>query len=223
MQTPTRGKEEFKVNRNIDLKSTEQASYKLAAHADGLADITLGLVFILLGFYPLTRGAFGPTGNMFFVLAVLGLITFAQARIKKRVSAERIGLVSFGPQVQKRKKVALLITVLLAAGMIATWVLSARGWFPGTPRWLGSYGFEIIVALIVLGIFWAVAYSLDLRRYYFYGVLLGAGFPLQSLLDGKFEGAPFLAAGLIITGIGVFLLNRFLKAFPEAPREVANG
>jgi hypothetical protein len=202
------------MNTNIDLKGTERASYKLAAHADGLADITLGLVFVLLGFYPLTREAFGPTGNMFFFLAALGLITFAQARIKNRISPERVGLVSFGPQVRQRKMVALLVTILLAVGMIVTWVLSARGWFPGTPGWLGSYGFEILVALIVLAIFWAVAYSLGLRRYYLYGILLGAGFPLQSLLTTVYEGTPFLAAGAVIAGIGIYLLTRFLKQFP---------
>jgi hypothetical protein len=207
------------MNANINLKQTERESFKLAAHADGIADITLGLVFILLGFFPLTRAAFGPTGNMFFFLAVLGIIAVAQDRIKKRLTTGRIGLVSFGPHVRQRKMVALLITVLLAVGMIITWALSARGWFPGTPEWLGSYGFEILVAVIVLLIFWAVAYTLELRRYYLYGILLGAGFPLQSTLP-IYEGTPFLVAGAVIAAIGVYLLVSFLKKFPEVGEEV---
>jgi hypothetical protein len=74
----------------------------------------------------------------------------------------------------------------------------------------------ILVSLVVLGIFWGIAYTLELRRYYLYGVMLALGFPVQASLDGVFEGAAFLAAGLIITVIGAVLLSRFLKAYPIA-------
>jgi hypothetical protein len=203
------------MNANLDLKSTEKASFKLAAHADGTADISLGLVFMLLGIFPLTRAALGPSWNMVFYLAMLGIIVFTQTRVRARLLPDRIGVVKFGEKVKKRKMVALLITIVLAALMIATWVLSARGYFIPS-SWLGQYGFDILVALVILGIFWGIAYTLELRRYYLYGLMLAVGFPIQALLTGIYEGTPFLAAGLIITIIGAVLLNRFLKAYPVA-------
>ena len=209
------------MTNHIDLKSTERASYRLAAYADGTSDISLGLVFILLGCYAYTREVLGPGWNMLFFLVMLGLITLGQGLLRKKLIPERIGVVKFGPHVQKRKRVFLLITILLAAGMIATWVGSARGWSPAFPDWFRNWGFEISVALIILGIFWGVAYTMSLRRFYFYGVLLAAGFPLMSLIQ-IYEGVPFLAAGAIITGIGVFLLNRFLKGFPVGSGEVGD-
>jgi hypothetical protein len=211
------------MNDNLDLKTTERASFKLAGHADGTADISLGLVFMLLGIFPLTRAALGPSWNMIFYLAMLGIIVFTQTRVRARLVPERIGVVKFGPHVRRRKIVFLLITILLAAAMIATWVGSARGWSPDFPDWFANYGFEILVALIVLGIFWAIAYTMSLRRYYIYGVLLAAGFPIQSLLTGSYEGAPFLVAGLIITVSGAFLMNRFLKAYPVVNAEAGVG
>jgi len=202
------------MNDQFDLKSTEKASYKLAAYGDGTADLSMGLVFLLLGLFPLTREILGPSWNVVFFLVVLGLVVAAQGMVRARLGPSRIGIVKFGPRVKNRVRIALLINVALALAMIAIWVLAARGWFPGTPYWLGQYGFEILVSLIVLLIIWGIAYTLELRRYYFYGVLLAAGFPIQASLTGIYEGAPWLVAGGIIFLIGVFLLARFLKEYP---------
>jgi len=210
------------MNDQLDLKQTEQASFKLAAYADGTSDITLGSMFILLGCYAWTREAFGAALNMVFFLAFLAAITISMGILRKRLVPERIGVVKFGPQVKKRQLVFLLITILLAAGMIATWVLSARGWSPIFPTWVRSWGFEIIVALIVLGIFGAIAYTMNIQRYYLYGVLLAATFMVQ-IIPPTYEGLPFLAAGAIITIIGIVLLYRFLKAYPVQEEEASNG
>ena len=183
------------MSNQIDLKRTEQASFRLAAHADGTTDLSLGLIFTLLGFFPLTRAAFGPLLNMVFFLAFLIAITIASQILRRRLVPERIGLVKFGPQIRQRKLVMLLITIILAAAMVATWVVSARGWSPNFPDWFAAYGFELLVAFIVLAVFWGIAYWMGLRRYYLYGVLLAAGFPIQSSLTAIYEGAPFLAAG----------------------------
>jgi len=210
------------MNDQLDLKQTEQASFKLAAYADGTSDITLGLMFILLGCYAWTREALGPALNMVFFLAFLAAISISMGILRKRLVPERIGVVKFGPQVKKRQRVFLLITILLAAGMIATWALSARGWSPAFPSWIRSWGFEIVVALIVLGIFGAIAYTMNIQRYYLYGVLLAATFMIQ-IIPPTYEGIPFLVAGAIITVIGIALLYRFLKAYPVQEEEAVNG
>ena len=59
------------MNTNLDLKQTEQASFKLAAYADGTSDLSLGQVYILLGIYPYTRAQLGPAWNFPLFLGVL--------------------------------------------------------------------------------------------------------------------------------------------------------
>jgi len=116
------------MNAQIDLKQTERNSFKLSAYADGTADISLGLMMILLGTYPITRELFGVAYNILFFFVVLGLIIFAQIRIKARLTPSRIGLVNFGEKTQKRMKVAVLITGLLVLSTAATWYLSSQGY-----------------------------------------------------------------------------------------------
>jgi len=206
------------MNAKIDLKQTEKASFRLAAYADGTADLSLGLVFLLLGLYPLTRELFGVYWNFPFFLLVLGAIVAAQVWVKKRLTPSRIGIVTLGERFKKRSRLALLITVILLILTTLTWVGAARGTFLSLPAWMGRYGVEIIVSLIVLAIFWGMAYSLELQRYYLYGVLLAAGFPLQAILP-VYDGLPWLVAGGIITAVGAVLMARFLKQYPEVSEE----
>ncbi|MGB2962455.1 MAG: hypothetical protein WBB69_00525 [Anaerolineales bacterium] len=205
------------MNKNLDLKQTERNSFKLATYADGTADLSLGLAFLLLGIYPFTREQLGPVWNFPVFLVVLGLIVFAQYRVKSRLAPTRIGIVKLGQRVQKRFKVALLVMVILLTLTVLTWVGVGRG-IHFAPDWWGSYTFEILVALVTLAIFWGIAYTLEMQRYYFYGVLLAACFPLQQILP-IYEGVPYLAAGGIITGIGAYLLVRFLEKYPPAEEQ----
>jgi hypothetical protein len=210
------------MNANLDLKQTEKASYKLAAYADGTADISLGLVMILLGIYPTTRELLGVYWNFPLFLFALGLVVYAQFRVKKRITPSRIGIVEFGEKVKNRAKVALLITVVLFTLTVLTWVGAAQGFFNLLPDWLGSYGVEIIFAVVILSIFGSIAYTLEMTRFYLYGFMLSISLILQAFLD-TYDGVQFLASGLIITVIGFFLMHRFLKQFPEQLAAADNG
>ena len=208
------------MNANLDLKQTAKASYKLAAFGDGLNDITLGLILIALGLFPLTRAAFGPSLNMlFFVVFLVGTSAILMG-IRKRLTPSRLGLVSFGPSSRQRLKTALLITTLLLAITAVLWGLAGQGWFLPSPSWLSSYGFDIFFALVILGIFWTMAYSLGVTRYYLYGLLFGGSMLLQGIaLEGLYEGVPMLVSGAIVTAIGIILLIQFLRRFPALEEE----
>lgn len=201
------------MNAQIDLKGTERNSFKLSAYADGTADMSLGLMIILLGTYPITRELFGVAYNILFFFVVLGLIIFAQIRIKARLTPSRIGLVNFGEKTQKRMKVAVLITGLLVLSTAATWYLSAQGYMLPKGSIMGAYGFDILIGVIVLAIFSAMAYTLELTRYYFYGLLLGVSFPLPTIFPIS-DGLPTLLSGVVIVSVGVVLLVRFLAKYP---------
>ena len=124
------------MNAQLDLKSTEKASYKLAAFGDGLNDLTLGLILIALGLFPITRAAFGPTFNALFFVILLLAISGTTMGIRKRLTPSRLGLVSFGPSSRKRLKTGLLVTTLLLALTAILWGLAGQGWFLPCPSWL---------------------------------------------------------------------------------------
>jgi len=203
------------MNDQLDLKSTEKASFKLAAYADGINDLNLGLILVLLGLFPLTRSAFGPSFNsLFFILALSG-ISITLMRVRKRLTPSRIGLVTFGPSSRKRLKIALLITTFLLAFTAILWGLAGQNYLMPAPSWLSSYGIDIFFGLVILGIFGTMAYSLGVARYYAYGFLFSAAMILQALTpEGTYKGIPMLTAGVIITAVGSYLLFRFLKDFP---------
>jgi len=58
-----------------------------------------------------------------------------------------------------------------------------------------------------------VGLFIDDRFLYLYALILGVSFPLQSLFNSYFW-LPLMLSGVLITGIGVWLLTRFLKEFP---------
>ena len=213
------------MNAQLDLKGTEKASFKLAAYSDGIADIGLGLVVITLGIYPFTRELLGQGWNALLYLASVGLILFLQISVKNRLAPSRIGIVDFGKRANKRLRAFGLITAVLVALTALTWYLSAQGYFlptafPVSASWLGTYGFDILLAVVVLLIFSAMAYTLDLSRFYFYGLILGLSFPLQNLLPA-YPRFPVLTAGIVIAAVGVVLLSRFLKDFPAVAADAA--
>jgi hypothetical protein len=209
------------MNTNLDLKQTERNSFKLATYSDGLADISLGLVMILLSLYPYTREVFGVAVNILFFFAVLGTIIWLQVKFKGQLGPDRIGLVNFGEKAQKRMKIAVLITSLLVFLTAVTWYLSSQGYMLPKGSIMGTFGFDILLAVIILAIFSAMAYALELTRYYFYGFLLAFAFMdivPASLKDVTIQ-LPLGIAGLIIVAIGVALLVRFLDKYPTANAE----
>jgi len=203
------------------LTDQEKESLKKKAYADGTADISLGLVFLLLGFYSWSREMLGATLNMVFFLIFIVAIILTLQVLRNRLVPERVGVVDYNVPEQKSKRVFALIAILIVFGMIAAWILSIRGWTSTLPPFLRDYGFGLVVSLVMLGIFWAAAFFLELPRYYLYGILLSSSIPIQSQLTGIYEGTTFIAAGMIISGIGIYLFVRFLKAYPKKKGEAS--
>jgi hypothetical protein len=166
------------------LTDKEQEAAKKKAYADGTADISLGLVFLLLGFYNWSRELLGTTLNMVLFLVFIVAIILTLQVLRNRLVPEQVGAVDYSPPEKQSKRVFALIAILIIFGMIAAWILSIRGWSSDLPPFLQDYGFGLVVALVMMGMFSAAAFFLDMPRYYLYGLLLASGMPLQASLDG---------------------------------------
>ena len=219
------------MNQTLDIQNAEKQVFRLATFEDGIWEIYLGLFFILMSFYSITREILGPLLNAIFVLGMSLLLVGLVWIAKKRITQPRIGLVKFGRSAKKKIKAAHIITWTLVLATFTLLILIANSLireptWEQLPQWFSDFDVDMIFALITIGFFCLIGYYTGVARFYFYGVLLGVGnFATTVLLvyhDVQF-GWPVALAGLIITLMGASVLMKFLQAHPRTSEEVANG
>jgi hypothetical protein len=195
------------MEQKIDLKQLESRVWT-SFFEDGLGDIFLGCVILMLATAPLlTRLGWGDFWSSavfipFWIIMYLFLVF-----LRKKVVIPRIGMVSFG-QARKRRMVKfnILMLVVLSVGLILG-VISFRG--SSTQGWVHSLRF-IAIVLICSGL---AGYFLGLVRLYIYGLLVAASFPIGEWLFSNFgvphHGFPVtfgITSGvMILTGVILFL------------------
>jgi len=217
--------------QTLDIKNAEKQVLRLATFEDGLWEIYLGLFFILMSFYSVTREILGPLLNAAFILGMLLLLVGFVWIAKKRITQPRIGLVKLGTQAKKKIKTANIVTWALVLATFTLLILSANSLireptWEQLPQWLSDFDIDLIFALITIGIFSLIGYYTGIARFYLHGVLLGAGnFATTVLLfynDVQF-GWPIALAGLIIALIGASVLMKFLQERPLPSEEIPDG
>jgi hypothetical protein len=213
------------------MKNAEKQVLRLATFEDGIWEIYFGVFFTLMSFYDLTRELLGPVFNGVLFLGLPLLLAFLAVIAKKRISQPRIGLVKFGPSTKKKIKAANLITIGL---VLATFVLMILGTYSllneptweRLPQWFSDFDVDLIFALIIVGIFCLIAYFTGIARFYLHGLLLGIGNFATTVLKGYYDvqfGWPLALTALIIAGIGILALFKFIREYPLPAEEVVNG
>ncbi len=215
------------MSTKLNLNEAERNTFRLATYTDGLNDISLGMVLILLSVYSVTRSALGPALNAIFIISATLIVVGAISYLKNRLVPQRIGLVRFGPQAKKRLRIALILIVVLVIATLATWALSAQDTiqepvWERLPQWVTDFDVDIVFSILIITFFCVLAYSFHVVRFYLYGLLIGIGILLstiQSVYQGKQFDFPLAIAGLIIVGIGIYLLIRFLNSYSTPTEE----
>ena len=219
------------MNQTLDIKNAEKRVLRLASLEDGIWEIYLGLFFILMSFYSITREILGPLLNAIFVLGMLLLLVGLAWIAKKRITQPRIGTVKLGTQSKKKIKAAHLITWALVLATFALLILSVNAiirepTWEQLPQWFSDFDVDLIFALITIGIFCLIGYYTGVARFYLYGVLLGVGnFATTVLLvyNDLLFGWPIALAGLMIALMGAAVLLKFLQTHPLPSEETTNG
>ena len=222
------------MSESPSLRDAQRRTWQLMNYEDGIWDLLLGLIFMMLAAYPVTRARLGPTSNFGLFVGVMLLVLVIHYFVRRQVSTPRLGYVK--PRRSRALKLVLAITILLVAltcGLVvltlvgsgsapdqSTGSVSSAG---ASQVWARSYLVEIVVMLALIGLFSVMGYLFGVLRLYFYGWLLGGG-NLASVVVNR--GAPErfnlplgLAAGVILL-IGVVLLARFLRKYPVRSLEV---
>lgn len=209
------------MNNSPTLRDVQKKTMQLTTFEDGFWDLLLGLIFMALAMYPITREMFGPVLNLTLFLAILAILVIGQLVLRHYVSVPRIGYAR--PRRTPKMRVILVITillVLLTLGLVLLTLLSPESPSPANlqaPTNVRSYAVEWIVFLVMGALFAGMGYVFGVTRLYFYGWLLGLS-NLASVYMSHTAGWTFLipsagAAGIIIL-IGLALLVRFLRKYP---------
>jgi hypothetical protein len=216
-----------KVRRKImsepyDLRQIQRRTFQLMSFEDGLWDVLLGLIFMFLAIYPLTRQLLGPVWNLFLFLSLLALMVVGQLVVRRIVSEPRIGYVRPRRSPKLRLLSYITVVMVLATFGLVLWTLLGPGSEPVSGIQADfpperSYVVELIVLLALGFLFSAMGYLFGVTRLYFYGWLLGlanlASVYMEHNAGWTFQIPGAIAAGVILL-IGFILLIRFLRKYP---------
>jgi hypothetical protein len=215
------------MSEMTDLHQVQKRIFQMMNFEDGLWDLLLGTIFILLAIYPITRELLGPEWNIVFFLVALGLLAVGQLALRYFFSAPRIGYVR--PRSSPKLRLMAIFTIIMVLLTFGLLLVTLLG--PGseaapsvttevsTER---SYTVELIVLLVMGGLFSAMGYFFGVSRLYFYGWLIGLA-NLASVYMTHNAGWTFniplaIAAGLILL-VGFVFLGRFLRKYPKRTQE----
>lgn len=205
------------MSGNTDLQAVRRRTAQLMTYEDGLWDLLLGLIFMMLAIYPLTRAWLGPARNLGLFIGLMLILVAGQAFLRRQVSTPRLGYVKPRPTRARKLTLAILICLVALTCALVILTLVGPGWLgPGTLR-VGAYTVEIVVLLVLVTLFSWMGYFFAVPRLYLYGWLLGGANLASALIyQPTVEGPNIpmaLAAGTILL-IGLSLFIRFLRKYP---------
>lgn len=216
------------MTTGIDLKQIERKAYR-STFQDGLWDIFLGLLLLVLAVGALLSNSGASEGLTMTILVALQAVVFlAFIAGKKCITVPRMGFVKFGPK-RKRKirksRIILLVSVLAGAVVFLVAALVVRSYPAGRPKLVFLLPAAWIANSII--IFSLLAYYLDCSRLYAYGVLFALPVPFDVMVK-EYVGVnlspiAFAVPAIIMLVVGIVLLVCFLLKYPKQLQEIADG
>jgi hypothetical protein len=202
----------------MNVKTAERKAWR-SVFQDGLWDIYLGLLLLAMGIGDLLDNYNLSTGQYYSIY--FGVIIFAMAVLwagKHFITLPRLGRVKFGKKGKTRQnKTRLLLFGSVAFGLIA-WFLADAGISGKLSEQLWDVIFPLAYVVNMLLVFGLGAYFLDYPRLYIVAVMFALPIPLKILLRrmiGTSGGyLTFMVPALIIVGMGIYCLLKFIRTYP---------
>jgi hypothetical protein len=211
------------MTTDMDLKQLERRAWR-SSFQDGLLDIYLGLLLVLLSIPALLPGIFTSELREYAGYVGFALVAFVVYWWAKRyVSGPRMGRARFRATRKARQTRAKVVYGVSALGG-AMLLLLALAWRSGAPGggspWLGSPElFALGIGFWMMLVFGVGSYLLDFGRGYLIGALYALAFGGAILLD---QPGVFLICGVILVFVGLIVFVRFLQTHPK-PAELESG
>lgn len=202
----------------LDLDRLERNAWR-KFYGDGLFDIYLGGMLAILPLAGPLEDAWGSWG-LIAVLAFYLVLLAGYGLLRHYVTKPRLG--SFKPAPSRRRKIGFTRLILAASvivGLFAMWLVT-NGPNPAVAvSWIPVAWFLNCVL-----VFSAMAYFLDVPRFYVYGFVFGSTVMLDELAYSALalDLSPFVVFGLPGLGImawGVRMFVRFVRDYPVISAE----
>jgi hypothetical protein len=193
------------MSQDINFKELERKAWT-SYFQDGLWDIFMGLLMLTMGIRDLTD-------NVWFTFVILAAVLVPIAG-KKFITIPRIGRVKFSParKAKQNKLRAVVGIAVIATGILLLTTLLGLD----IPQAVVAPILVICIALV----FGLMAYYMDFKRLYAYGLLFAISMALWETLDTPTGPIAFSVSGGIALLIGLAALIRFLRRYPKTAEEV---
>jgi len=182
----------------INLKEMEKKAWT-SYFQDGFWGIFFGLM-------SLTAGLRVLTDNVLFIFGIL-LAVLVSMLGKKYITVPRMGVVRFA---NPRKGKQIKMFVLLGSSIVALPILMMI---------IGALNPQIqtspIMAVWIALIFGLLAYLLQFRRLFVYGLFFAGSELVWGIFGMPFGPLAHLVSGIIILAVGLVVLARFMKKYPK--------
>lgn len=201
------------MTQTWDLNEAEKKTYRMAIFEDGLWDMLIGMVLLVLSFYGVMRAVWSPPAAAIVTIGVMLALGVAYWAGKNRLQASKGGKVEFtrGSKVKLGFLKLGLVILIMASAAFA--VLLMTGLIT-RPAWMPAIVVDLLFGLVVVGVFVLMASFFGIARLYAYGLLFGLALvstPLLAEITQWVWNPGFLLAGLIVLASGLGVYRRFLR------------
>jgi len=209
-----------------DLRALERNAFR-KFYDDGVFDIYVGAMLITMGVAAIFADRLANEFQSGLLTLGLALaVTVPLLLWRRHLLRSRLG--DFKPGPARRRKIATTRLVLLGSVLfgVVAFIVATIAYRSDADIDMAGLIVPLLWMLNSLIVFGAMAYLLDVPRFYVHAVIIGSAMPLliwpDMLWDTKV--APWLAFGLpgsIVASIGIHKLVVFLQAYPVLEAEAA--
>ena len=211
-----------------DLKTLERDAFR-KFYDDGIFDIYVGTMLIVMGVAAaLTDRMNSEALSMLLILGLAVAVTVPLLLWRRHLLRSRLG--EFKPGPARRRKISATRIVLFGSVLLGVlaFAVAAIAYRSDSSVDVAGLVVPLLWILNSMIVFGAMAYLLDVPRFYFHAVVIGFAMPILIWPDVLWDTRvppwfAFGAPGLIVAGVGLYRLIHFLRDYPALGTEVAGN
>ena len=189
----------------IDLERLESDTFRSYQTEDGMWDVFMGL---MMAFWSL-----GLLVDSTFVSLLMLVPSAVFIAARALITVPRLGRVAFNHR-RVGRELILVVAVVVAVVTTSIVVLAVARGLEGFDR-----AGDALFIVMVLIVFWIIAYMFEYWRLAVWGVLLCASWTVAIFIDRNVGAAAFVASGAVAVVAGLISLRTFIHKYPPIPAE----
>lgn len=207
-----------------NLKTLERDAFR-KFYDDGIFDVYVGAMLITMGVAAVIADRMNSEARSMLVILGLGVaVTVPLLLWRRHLLRSRLG--EFEPGPTRRRRISATRLVLLGSVLlgVVAFVAAAIAYRSDSSADVAGLVIPLLWFLNSMVVFGAMAYLLDVPRFYVHGVIIGLAMPILIWPDVLWDTriAPWLAfggPGLVVAAVGLYKLTLFLRAYPVLDTE----